>query len=190
MTRQTAIRTDLRVSLQHRRAPDRVTGHIEAGFLLDESIVMVPMVSPVLLDRNWDPEILIFPNPPRIDMKIERFTADKLISYALDDRSDRPVNLVILLDGQTRYAPQVTELHGARIIEQLGRTDGDIWAAALAAGVVDPQLRDISPELLVEVNRVEVDQLRPVRLAYTYPTYAELIKGECQLPFCLTQERP
>lgn len=189
MTRRTAIATDIRVSLQHRTAPDRAAGHIAAAVLLDEDLVIAPMPRPELLDREWDPEVLIFAYPPRADMPIEAITAGKLLTFSLDDRPEAPTCLVIKLDRHSGYRPPFTELRGAEVIRRLDQLDGDLWAAATAAELVDQRVREISRDTLDEVTRLEREQLRPVRIDYVFPSHAHLIKGVCQIPVCVTVDR-
>ena len=84
-----AIRADIRVSIQDRTAPDRVSGHIATGILVDGDIVLVPRgYHPVGVPAGYDCYYLnIMAGPTRA----WHFTIDPAHAWLMDWDPGAPV---------------------------------------------------------------------------------------------------
>src|SRR5512139_2065425 len=93
-----AIRADIRVSIQDRSMPDRVSGHLATGILADGDLVLVPNRT---FDEGADLEVLIFPTDVNERSAIDVLDGWKFSRFAVQGR---PVATTIKLRHHSTYA--------------------------------------------------------------------------------------
>lgn len=187
----TAVPVDLRVSVQLRRAPDRLSGHLTSGILTDSNVVLVP--GPVGgPDDSGELEVLLIPVPLDRASLIERFPVEKKISYRLRRVSTQAEITILFLHGFSRYQPHVTTLDTAALARSVAENGRDWWAALAAIGLVRPGVNRIPGELLRSVADIEAEQREPVSLQVTANSLRELLDPICppSVPKCTTSTDP
>jgi hypothetical protein len=165
----TAMRTDLRISIQRRGTTDVREGHLAVGLLLDSDSVMVPAPPPEWLS-SADLEALIIPNPLRLDTAVERFRLNKMIvmGIGLDTpTAGRPMAACLTLHGASRYASQVGHFDSAALGTAVLETGGDMRAALLSLGAVTTEQFEIDTRLLDAATRFEREQSAPRHVIYS-----------------------
>jgi hypothetical protein len=187
----TAVPVDLRVSVQLRRASDRVAGQVATGLLTDSNVVLVP--GPVgAADGPGELEVLLIPMPLRPASLIERFPVEKRISYRLRGISKAPEITILFLHGFSRYQPHISVFDTAAVARSVEAHDRDWWAALEAIAIAPRGAREISPDVLRAVAAIEEEQREPVSQEVTANSLKELLEPVCppSMPKCTTSPDP
>lgn len=176
-----AIRADIRVSIQDRNARDRVSGHLATGILVDGDIVLVP--NPVF-DEGRELEALIFPLELDEHSRIDSEPVWKHTLFSLRDRQAFAFSGRLL--HHSSYAAQVGDVNSAELASTLEATDGDLWEAFIRLGAISPEIREIDPGMLERVTEIERRQRQPKRNAHEFESYQQATDGWC-IFFCFCQ---
>jgi hypothetical protein len=179
-----AIRADIRVSIQDRNAPDRVSGHVATGILVDGDIVLVPNI--VFEDDSGGRELeaLIFPTELDEHSRIDKEDIWKLTLFSLHGREPFATSGRLL--HHSSYAAQIGEVDSGVLASTLELTDGDLWEAIIRLGAVRPEIREIDPGLLERVTEIERAQRQPKRNSHAFDSYQQATDGWC-IFFCFCQ---
>jgi hypothetical protein len=176
----TAIRDELRVSVQAYEAVDLVSGHLAPGLLLDSDLVLVPAPPDEVWEPGADPMVVIIPVERRLEKAVERLPTRKITTIGLGD--DRPGAALITLLGHSRYAAQVGHPDPAALRKALLEHDGDFPRAFEALGVLRPDQLQVPRDLLAEAGLRERRQRLPRRADHRYATVAALAEDVCNWP--------
>ena len=176
-----AIRADIRVSIQDRNAPDRVAGHLATGILVDGDIVLVPNIS---FDDRHEIEALIFPLEADEHSRIDRVDVWKLTAFSLHRHEAFATSARML--HHSSYAAQVGEVDSAELASTLDANGGDLWEAFIRLGAIAPEIREIDPGLLARVTEIERLQRQPKRTSHVFESYRQATDGWC-IFFCFCQ---
>lgn len=176
-----AIRADIRVSIQDRHAPDRVSGHLATGILVDGDQLLVPNHS---FDEGLELEALIFPVEPDVHSRIDVEPIWKFSLFSLHGREPFAVSGRML--HHSSYAAQVGDVNSAELASTLEATRGDLWEAFIRLGTIDPAIRDIDPGLLERVTEIERLQRQAKHNAHEFESYRQATDGWC-IFFCFCQ---
>ncbi len=178
-----ALRTDIRVSIQDRSAPDRVSGHLATGILADGDIVLIPNPGGVLLKATEKSlQALVFPMEIDEHSRIDVVDVWKFSGYRLS-RADYPVAATGRLAHHSTYAAQIRSVDPERLASELDNRKGDLWEALYALEAIPPGVGEIDRELLAAVDRIERAQHRPKRTDHAFDSYGEMTGGWC-IFFC------
>jgi hypothetical protein len=175
-----AIRTDLRVSVQARGARDLVEGHIAGGVLADSNLVVVPNPPRVLLDEVFEFDMWIIPVPVEPDKAIEVIDPDKKNFMSMRENPGEPTVAYIELAHRSIYASQVGRCDGRELGRALRENGGDMWEALVSVGTIPARVgRDLSPETLLAAAEAEQLQRRPRRSDMEFDSYESLGVAFC-----------
>jgi hypothetical protein len=163
-----AIRTDIRVSIQDRRAPDRLSGHLATGILVDGDLVLVPNQA---FDDRLDLEVLIFSTDVNEHSAIDVIDAWK---WSLFNVRGRTLASTAKLLHHSTYAAQIGEVGSDALGSALEDLDGDVWEALLRLGAVPPGINAIDPSWLATVTEVERAQRQPKRAVHELGSYHDV----------------
>ncbi|GAB4048336.1 hypothetical protein [Catellatospora paridis] len=179
----TSVHADIRVSVQDRSAPDRVSGHLAAGILVDADAVLVPRPSPELLDPSRDLEIVVFPTDLAEHTPVDVLTGWKWSRFALRGQEKQPTAAVAKLAHHATYGAQIGEVDSGELARLTAELDGDLWAALTRLEAVPPGIGEIDPALLARLGEVERAQRVPRRAEHTFDSYEAMTDGFC-IFFC------
>ena len=183
----TAIRADLRVSIQTRGTADIEAGHLGVGLLVDSDAVLVAAPPAPLWSDTADLEVLIIPRVLQLETAVERFRLRKLVTTGVGlgtPGAGPPMAAFITLHGTSRYAAQVGPFDRDALRSAILRAGGDMRTALLTLGVVSAEQFEIPPGLLTEATRVEREQAEPRRTVYSAGSLVELLdRAWCPIPF-------
>ncbi|MEU4513622.1 hypothetical protein AB0G05_29335 [Nonomuraea wenchangensis] len=174
-----SISADLRVSVQLKKAPDRVAGHLAVGVLGDSNVVLVPDPPAALLETDEEIEVLIAPNPPTRNMLVERHEVCRRVTYAVGGREGIVVAAFELVQ-RSRYASQMDTFDPAEVGRVLEENGGRFGDALVHVGAISPKIRKISDRFLREAYEKERIQRRPKKSDFVYASYSELTPDICQ----------
>ncbi|QOC91789.1 hypothetical protein [Micromonospora craniellae] len=180
----TAIRAEIRVSIQDRRATDRAAGHLAAGVLIDGDQVLVPDPPKLLLDPHADLEVVIFPAGLDEHLPVEAAPVWKWRRFGLTDRA--PLAFVASLGRTSGYRAQVGHADPAALAEAIEAAGGDLWEALRRQEVVKDDIHLIDDDLLRRVGELEQAQREPRRAEHRFDSLRDLTGGFCIL-FCFCQ---
>lgn len=180
-----AIRADIRVSIQDRHANDRVAGHLATGILADGDMVLVPNPPDIILDPRRELEAYIVPVDLHEHSKIDAEDIWKIGRFAL--RGEMPFAVTGKLRHHSTYAAQIGAVDAAELASTLEVEGGDLWQALIRLGAIPPEIRDIDPALLERASQVERAQRVPRRTSHEYDTYRQAADGWCIL-FCFCHQ--
>jgi len=170
------------VSIQNRNAPDRVTGHLATGILVDGDIVLVASASVL---EGHDVEALIFPvDELNEHSKIDKEDIWKFNVFSLHGREPFAVSGRML--HHSSYAAQIGEVDPAELASTLEASGGDLWDALISLGAVPPEIREIEPGLLERVTEIERAQRQPKVSDHLFESYRQATDGWC-IFFCFCQ---
>jgi hypothetical protein len=175
-----AIRTDIRVSIQDRSAPDRVAGHLATGILVDGDLVLVPNQS---FDDRLDLEVLIFPTDVNDHSAIDVVSGWKWGRF--DVRGRTLASTAKLLHHST-YAAQISEVGSDQLASVLDDLGGDVWEALFRLRAIPPGINAIDPSWLATVTEVERTQRQPKRFVHELESYRDVAPIWC-IFFCFCQ---
>ncbi|HEX6681919.1 MAG TPA: hypothetical protein VF062_03960 [Candidatus Limnocylindrales bacterium] len=184
-----AIRTDIRVSIQDRNAPDRAAGHLATGILADGDVVLVPNAPEAILDPGRDLEIIIFPTDIDEHSRIDVLDGWKWGRFALRGERDRPTAASVRLRHHSSYAAQAGAVEAEALASTLEELGGDLWAALARLEAIAPEIRDIDPALLARVSEIERAQRQPKRTEHEFESYHQMTPGWC-IFFCFCHTHP
>lgn len=179
----TSVHADIRVSIQDRSAPDRVSGHLATGILVDADAVLVPNPPQAVLDGDRDLEVVIFPVDLDEHRPIDVLTGWKWSRFALAGQERRPTAAIAKLAHHATYAAQIGEVDSRALAELTAEFDGDLWAALTRLRAVPPGIDEIDRDLLARLGEVERAQREPRRAAHAFESYAAMTDGFC-IFFC------
>ncbi|SBT41960.1 hypothetical protein [Micromonospora auratinigra] len=180
---ETAIRADIRVSVQDRAAPDRAAGHLATGVLVDGDLVLVPDPPERLFDPALDLEVLIFPAGPAERLPVEAPPVWKWGRFAVGDRE--PLAATAKLGRPSVYSAQIGRADAAALADAAERTGG-LWAALREQGVLVGEVDAVDADLLRRAGELERAQREPRRAAHRFDSTAALTDGLCIL-FCFCE---
>jgi hypothetical protein len=175
-----AIRTDLRVSLQARGSPDPVQGNIAAGVLADSNLVVVPNPPPVLLDDSVEFDVWIIPVPVSPEKSIEVNQPLKKNFLGHRSRPGRPTVVYLELAHRSIYASQIGRCDGGELGRLLREHDGDTWQALIDVGAISADLAaGVSADTLRAAEDAARRQRRPRRSDMEFDSYEDLGVAFC-----------
>jgi hypothetical protein len=177
-----AISADIRVSIQDIYAPDRVTGHLATGILVDGDAVLIPNT---VLDEGRAVQALIFPVESNEHSKIDREDLWKLTTFSLHRREPFATSGRLL--HHSSYAAQVGEVNSAELASILDANGGDLWDAFIRLGAIPPEIREIDRRLLERVDEIERLQRQPKRSSHQFESHRQATDGWC-IFFCFCHE--
>ncbi|RIV41555.1 hypothetical protein [Micromonospora radicis] len=180
----TAIRAEIRVSVQDRRASDRAAGHLAVGVLIDGDQVLVPNPPERLLDPHADLEVVVFPVGLEERLPVEVAPVWKWRRFALTDQA--PLALIASLGHASGYSSQVGRVDAAALAEGIEAAGGDLWEALRRQRVVTDDAHVVDDDLLRRVGELEQAQREPRRAEHRFDSLRELTGGFCIL-FCFCQ---
>lgn len=176
-----AVRADIRVSIQDRTAADRVSGHLATGILVDGDAVLVPNPPKELLSDDRDLEVLILPTALDDHARIDVIPAWKWSHFAL--AGGEPTAATAKLLHHSTYAAQIGAVDSGELAAALDELGGDLWTALLRLGAVPDGIAKIDTKLLAEATRIERAQRVPVRTEHQFESHRAMTDGWC-LFFC------
>jgi hypothetical protein len=165
------------VSIQDRNAPDRVSGHLATGILVDADLVLVPNPS---FDDRRDIEVLIFPTDLNDRSAIDVEPVWKWSHFAVRGRT---IGATAKLLHHSSYAAQLGEVESGGLASVLEALDGDVLEAFTRLGAIGPGVGAIDPAWLATVDEIERTQRQPKRAVHEFGSYTELTPGWC-IFFC------
>ncbi|WP_187399536.1 hypothetical protein [Micromonospora sp. AP08] len=184
MCTETAIRADIRVSVQDRSLPDRVAGHVATGILVDADAILVPNPPARLLEADLDAEVLIFPTDLSPHIAIEARPVWKWSTFRVGD--GQPLAAVAKLERSSRYVAQVGRADAATLAVALGETRGDLWEALRSQRLIRDGIECVDADLLTRASELERIQRRPRNPEHVFDSHAGLTRGLCVL-FCFCE---
>jgi hypothetical protein len=176
-----AIRADIRVSIQDRNAPDRVSGHLATGILVDGDVVLVPNR---VFEEGLQLEALVFPVELDEHSRIDSENVWKLTTFSV--RGQKSVAVSGKMAHHSSYAAQVGEVNAAELASAWESAGGDLWEAFIRLGAISPEIREIDPGLLERVTEIERAQRQPKRNVQHADSYDQITGGWC-IFFCFCQ---
>jgi hypothetical protein len=181
-----AIRAELRISIQARNAQDLVAGHLATGVLADSDLVMVPNPQLLVIDEAPDVQALVIPVPVSHEKTIERFDVQYALSMSLRSDPKTPIVLFLKLRQHSIYAPQVKQCRDRALGRELEKNGGNMWAAMETVGMIPTGLREgPSKAELRAAAEAENDQNNAVRALRLFDSREELGVATCWIPvFC------
>ncbi|WP_433527996.1 hypothetical protein ACQPYA_16635 [Micromonospora sp. CA-263727] len=180
----TAILADIRVSIQDRRAPDRLAGHLAVGVLVDGDQVLVPNPPKQLLDPHADLEVVIFPAGLEERLPVEAAPVWKWRRFALTDQA--PLALVASLGRTSGYRAQVGHADSVALAKAIEGAGGDLWEALRRQEVIARDIHLVDDDLLRRAGELEQAQREPRRAEHRFGSLREMTGGFCIL-FCFCQ---
>ncbi|MCI4066979.1 hypothetical protein MRQ36_32215 [Micromonospora sp. R77] len=181
---ETAIRADIRVSIQDRAAPDRAAGHVAAGVLVDGDLVLVPDPPERLFDPALDLEMLIFPADLAERLPVETPPVWKWGRFAVADRT--PLAATAKLGRTSVYSAQIGRADASALAAAIEANDGGCWAALTEQRIITAELWAIEPDLLTRAGELERAQREPRRVNHRFESVGALTDGLCIL-FCFCE---
>jgi hypothetical protein len=181
---ETAIRADIRVSIQDRAAPDRVTGHLAAGVLVDGDLVLVPDPPERLFDPALDLEVLIFPTNLPDRLPVEAPPVWKWGRFAVGDRP--PLAATAKLGRTSVYSAQIGKADAPALAAAVEAAEGRLWPALRDQRIITDELWTIDPDLLARAGELERAQREPRRADHRFDSVPALTDGLCIL-FCFCE---
>jgi hypothetical protein len=175
-----AIRTDLRVSIQARGAPNSVRGHLAVGVLADSNLVIVPNPPRALLDDSFEFSVWIIPVPVQVDKAIEVIGPLKKNFMGVRENRGEPTVVLIELAHRSIYASQVGRCDGRELGRALAENGGNMWNALVAVGTVSRNIgEELASETLLAAAEAERAQRRARRSDMNFDSYQDLGVAFC-----------
>jgi len=181
---ETAVRADIRVSIQDRSAPDRASGHLAAGVLVDADVVLVPNPPKRLFAPDLDAEVLVFPVDLEPRLAVEAPPIWKWGRFAVGDEG--PLAVTAKLGRPSIYSAQIGRADAAALAAEVGRTGGDLWEALRRQRIIPEGIDQLGPELLARAGELELAQREPRRADHRFDSLEQLTTGFCVL-FCFCE---
>ncbi|GIJ80456.1 hypothetical protein SAMN05443287_10431 [Micromonospora phaseoli] len=180
----TAIRADIRVSIQDRRASDRAAGHLAVGVLIDGDQVLVPNPPKELLDPHADLEVVVFPAGLQTRLPVEVAPVWKWRRFALTDAA--PLAVIASLGRTSGYSAQIGRADATDLAKAIDGAGGDLWEALRRQQVVGADVHLVDDDLLRRAGELEHAQREPRVAEHRFGSLRELTGGFCIL-FCFCE---
>jgi hypothetical protein len=186
-----AIRAELRVSIQARGARNLVEGHLASAVLADSNLVIVPNPPRALLDDALELEAWIIPVPVDVDKTVEFDVPMKKNFLGLQRKPGEPTVVYLELTHRSMYASQIGHCNGQELGRALEEFNGDMWQALISIDAIPARLGDdIEPETLLAAAEAARQQRRPRRSDMEFDSYADLGVAFCWPWVCFCRSTP